>query len=388
MDTSATNPNHHTEIKEVILIKLYPKEQASQYLIIDILSIVFLITMVLTTDSGLSIIAKFLLLAGILFSFYSALWNRDWRLFIACFIGLAFLMFISLVQGSIMLTFGFMFADSIGRAQSKWHIGIIMGMIASIFVSVSWIETGHLFQAESPYLWAIMVVQVLYPALIHYIEKSKKLQNKLVDVNRQLIQEEERRRIARDLHDTLGHSLTMMKLKLELTSKLVEKDPSRVQHELNDVLSTTRSALKEVREIVSDMNFISLNKELLHTEMLLKKVGVSIQIRHHCTDVILSSVEETMLSLCIREATTNILKHSQAKRCQLELTCQQENYQVAIIDNGIGLFQQGRGNGISSMKERMNALEGKATIANYSPVGTILTLQFPLHQHRKGELIL
>ncbi|MGE7090477.1 sensor histidine kinase [Lysinibacillus sp. NPDC048646] len=294
---------------------------------------------------------------------------------------------IGIYEGSIyMLFFGFTFADLIGRAQVKWHIASAMLAIALMFIVVLWIETGELFKIDDPVILPIMMIQLVFPVLIYFVEKAKNLKVELATVNTQLVKQDERQRIARDLHDTIGHTLTMIKLKTELTTKLVDKDPSKVKDELQDILATTRTALKQVRELVSDMNFISLESELSHCEKLLQTADITIKITNKCPKILLSSVEETMLSLCVREATTNIIKHSQAKSCCVEIDYIDHVYTLNIIDDGIGLANQGLGNGISSMKERMSVLQGTATFDNFSNTGTLVSFKLPFQHYRKEPI--
>lgn len=120
---------------------------------------------------------------------------------------------------------------------------------------------------------------------------------------------------------------------------------------LNDFLR-----IKQVREIVSDMNFISLENELYHCKNLFQTANISFKLQNKCSNILLASVEETMLALCLREATTNLLKHSQARNCKVEIDCSDHMYCLKISDDGVGLENKGLGNGITSIKERMNAL--------------------------------
>lgn len=355
---------------------------------IDVVSIIFLISIVLSSDSDLSIVVKGIILSLFLLAFYIALWHRDWRLHLATLTGLLLIAIFGIYINSNLLVFGFMFADLIGRAQAKWHIASAMLAIALMFIIVLWVETGELFKIEDPIIIPIMMIQIIFPLLIYFVEKTKSLKIEIASVNTQLVQQDERQRIARDLHDTIGHTLTMIKIKTELTTKLMDRDPNRAKDELDDILSTTRTALKQVREIVSDMNFISLESELFHCKNLLQTANISFKLNHQSADTLLASVEETMLALCLREATTNLIKHSKARNCNVEIDCIDHNYCLKIADDGVGLENQGLGNGISSMKERMNALQGTASIDNLVTGGTIVTLKLPIQYSRKEERIL
>ncbi len=339
--------------------------------------------MVLSSNSQLPLMAKIIILMLFLVAFYIALWSRDWRLLLASLLGFTLIIILGIYEGSAMLLFGFTFADLIGRAKKKWHIALGMIAIALMFLIVIWFESGASFKLQSQVLLPIMIIQLLFPMLIYYVEKSKKLQSELTVVNTQLVQQEERQRIARDLHDTLGHTLTMIKIKTELTTKLVDKDTMRVKDELNDILATTRTALKQVRELVSDMNFISLESELIHCKQHLQTADISIKINNNCPKLLLASVEETMLALCLREATTNIMKHSQGKKCKIDINYINGILKINIVDDGVGLHNQGHGNGLSSMKERMNALLGNASIDTLPTGGTIVTFTLPIQHYRK-----
>jgi len=339
--------------------------------------------MVLWSHSVLPFMAKIAILGLYLAAFYMALWNRDWKLLLASLVGFLLINILAIYEDIFMLIFGFTFADLLGRAKSKWHIASGMLGMAVMFLIVMRMTTDSLVPADSQVLASMMIIQLVFPVLIYFVEKSKNLQSKLADVNTQLVQQEERQRIARDLHDTIGHTLTMIKVKTELTTKLIDRDPSSVKQELNDILATTRTALKQVRELVSDMNFVSLQTELLHCQQLLQSAHITTTINNHCPKIVLSSVEETMLALCVREATTNMLKHSQAQNCQMTIHCQKGQYTITIQDDGIGLQHKGLGNGINSMKERMHILQGYAMIEGNTTTGTSVLFSIPIQDGKE-----
>jgi two-component system sensor histidine kinase DesK len=365
--------------------KIYPRDQIKQYLLIDVAAVVFLSYIVLSS-SALGLLEDLFLLLIFLASFYMALWHTDWRLLAACMAGIATLSVLGIYTGPSILLFGFIFADLLGRARSKWHIGIGMVAIALMFFLVPWKSEGAFFTPKQFVLLPVMILQMVFPVLIYIKERNKSLQGELDAANQQIqhyIQQEERQRIARDLHDTLGQTLTMIKMKSELAARLIDHNPVHAKKELKDILDTSRTALKQVREVVSDMKFISLESEWEHSRHLLQTAGIELEIKGR--PPLLSSVEETMLALSVREAMTNIVKHSRAKRCIVEQGTTADFYYVRIIDDGVGLVHIGGGNGIQSMKERMKGIGGDALVENGSGGGTTVVLKIPVRHEGKGK---
>ncbi|WCF08295.1 sensor histidine kinase [Paenibacillus thiaminolyticus] len=363
-----------------MIFKIYPRDQIKNYLLIDVIAIVYLFYMVLSSRSNPGLLGSLLLLLSFLVSFYIGLWHRNGYLLAAVLAGLATTALIGMYIDPNLLIFGFIFADLIGRSKSKWHIGIAIAAIALMFILVC----GVYGKRTDNFLFLpLMIVQLLFPIVIYIIEKTKRLQSKLDAANQQLekyIQQEERQRIARDLHDTLGQTLMMIKLKCELANKWVDKDPMQAKEELKDILYTSRIALKQVRELVSDMKFISLAHEIEHCRKLLHTAGIELDIVENGRPPLLASVEETMIALAVREAATNIVKHSQAKQCTIRLETVDNLYCVSITDDGVGLLPTATGNGIQSMKERMQALHGTFTASSSPGGGTALSMQLPLRQ--------
>lgn len=363
-----------------MIFKIYPRDQIKNYLLLDVIAIVYLFYMVLSSSSNPGLVGSLLLLLSFLVCFYIGLWHRNGYLLAAVLAGIATTALIGMYIDTNLLIFGFIFADLIGRSKSKWHIGIGIAAIALMFILVHWERTDNFL------FLPIMIVQMLFPIVIYITEKAKRLQSKLDAANQQLekyIQQEERQRIARDLHDTLGQTLMMIKLKCELANKWVDKDPLQAKEELKDILYTSRIALKQVRELVSDMKFISLAHEIEHSRKLLHTAGIELEIVENGMPPLMASVEETMIALAVREATTNIVKHSQAKQCTIKLETVDNLYCVSITDDGVGLLDQAIGNGIQSMKERMQALHGTFTVDSSPGGGTAIAMQLPLRQPGK-----
>jgi two-component system sensor histidine kinase DesK len=182
----------------------------------------------------------------------------------------------------------------------------------------------------------------------------------------------ERERIARDLHDLLGHTLSVIVLKSELASKLAEKDPQRAAEEIRDVERISREALTEVRAAVRGYHSVGLDAELSHAREALTAAGIAFDAK--VEPVTMSASEESVLALAIREAVTNVVRHAGAKSCRLALRCRFFGCELEIADDGRG-GSGPDGFGLSGMRERVEALGG--TLERDGSEGMRLILRLP-----------
>ena len=183
----------------------------------------------------------------------------------------------------------------------------------------------------------------------------------------------ERERIARDLHDVLGHTLSVIVLKSELASKLVEHDPARAKSEMADVEQTARTALAEVRQAIGGYRSNGLVAELAQARATLETAGITVECEQ--VPVQLPATQESVLSLAVREAVTNVVRHAHAARCRLELKTNDGVCRLSIQDDGLGGFQP-EGNGLTGMRQRVEALGG--TLKRETQGGTRLHITLPL----------
>lgn len=183
----------------------------------------------------------------------------------------------------------------------------------------------------------------------------------------------ERERIARDLHDVLGHTLSVIILKSELAGKLMDRDPARAKSEIADVEQTSRQALAEVRSTIRGYRAHSLEAELKQAKAMLETAGVAVE--SEAIEVSLSPAQESVVAMVVREAVTNVVRHAHARNCHLRLAPFDGSCLLEILDDGRGGCQV-EGNGLRGMRERIEALGG--TLARETSTGTRLTIQFPL----------
>ncbi|MEO1574190.1 MAG: sensor histidine kinase, partial [Pseudomonadota bacterium] len=207
-------------------------------------------------------------------------------------------------------------------------------------------------------------------------ERKQQLANSALSRSREevrrLARMAERERIARDLHDVLGHTLSVITLKAELAGKLVDSDPERAREEMAEVAATSREALASVRETVGNYRRVGLSDEIHTARQSLKRAGVALVT--HVDDVSLSPRHETLLALIVREATTNVIRHAGASECELTLQRADGEITLVIADNGQG-FDGGEGQGMTGMRERLAVLGGTLHVAGHN--GTTLTIRVP-----------
>lgn len=182
----------------------------------------------------------------------------------------------------------------------------------------------------------------------------------------------ERERIARDLHDLLGHTLTMVALKAELAEKLIDSDPVRSRQELTELRDVSRRALKNVRDAISGMHMTSLPQELDRAKEAMATAGVDFAITGSPPQF--NEDTSQTLGLVIREAITNIVRHSLASEARIAFTQSSMGVQIKIGDNGTGEVSLS-GNGLRGIQRRVEALDGELTITTTG--GTTLTIELP-----------
>lgn len=182
----------------------------------------------------------------------------------------------------------------------------------------------------------------------------------------------ERERIARDLHDVLGHTLSLIILKSELASKLADRDPARARDEIRDVERISREALSEVRQAVRGYR-AGLQHELDGAAAMLR--AASIELTTQFAPVPLAAGQEAILALALREAVTNVVRHSEATHCAIDLGRIGDDIRLVVSDDGRGGVKED-GAGISGMRERITALGGR--VSRDGSRGTTLIVTLPL----------
>ncbi|WP_179194720.1 sensor histidine kinase [Bacillus sp. EAC] len=307
-----------------------------------------------------------------------------------------------LISISIVMTvlfsyvyFAFFNAYLIGNKKNRvtfLTLYILHLVITTVSINITIILQEDFMIKQLPFVVITWISVILLPFSIHSRNERGQLEEKLVDANKRisdLVKLEERQRIARDLHDTLGQKLSLIGLKSDLARKLISKDPEQAQNELRDVQQTARTALNEVRKIVSQMRGIRIKDEIIRIKQLLLAAEIEFETPDELTLSNVSLLTENIVSMCLKEAVTNVVKHSRATKCQILINQTRNEIVISVKDNGIGCTSIGnfsKGYGLIGMKERLEFVNG--TLDVVSGEGTTLIMMVPIDvkQIEKEEL--
>ena len=205
-----------------------------------------------------------------------------------------------------------------------------------------------------------------------YIMEQRRVARILEQRTHELEINEERNRMARDMHDILGHSLTVIALKSELAARLVDVAPDQTRTELDEVQSLARSALADVRATVNSYRELSLAGELARATSVLTSAGVRADLP--LTVEVVDPELRELFAWVVREGVTNIVRHAHASLCKVKLTTDS----IEVADDGIGLDSTGTGDGhgLEGLRQRCQDNGADLTIeAPSSGSGTVLRVR-------------
>ena len=295
-----------------------------------------------------------------------------------CALGMIALCFALLpwyVSGLSYFVFGCVFLGALSRA-SVWRYVLALMLLNAVLIA--WARTlGYPWVALA---W--MPVTTVMVGLLVQVERLKHKQDAALrlshDEVRRLAAVGERERIGRDLHDLLGHTLSMVALKADLAARLVERDPAGAQREIGEVGGIARDALAQVRQAVSGIRAAGLAAELASARLLLETDGVAFDymLDDSVAAAGLSPDVETALAMTLREAVTNLQRHARARSAHALFVREGDAIRLTVHDDGRGGAIV-PGNGLSGMRERIEALGGRLCIEGGNG-GTRLEATIPL----------
>ncbi len=261
-------------------------------------------------------------------------------------------------------------AAMFGMLEPSRHAVRGVAAIAVLVLVNGWLIERHWF----PITWAFVFTIIVGAINVHFCEVSRSNARLRLaqDEIEHLAKVAERERIARDLHDLLGHTLSLVILKSELASKLAERDAERARDEIRDVERIARDALAQVRSAVAGYRSDGLQSEVEHARKALSTAGVALDC--DVAPMKLPAAQEAVLAMALREAVTNIVRHSGARRCRIALAVTDASATLTIADDGRG-GNAPFGNGLTGMRERVDILGGSLTREGRG--GTTLTVTLP-----------
>ncbi|MEU8150521.1 sensor histidine kinase [Nonomuraea sp. NPDC048901] len=247
----------------------------------------------------------------------------------------------------------------------------IAGMLAVV------VGSGLLHHSDSTTLLILGLEVVTLGVLFIGVRNTRLLAVQLREAQGEvarLAAADERLRIARDLHDLLGHSLSLIVLKSELAGRLAEDSP-KVLQEIQDIETVARKALTEVREAVTGYRQRSLPEELDNARAVLRAAGVEPLVRVSGTP--LPGLLDGLFGWAVREGTTNVVRHARASSCRIEVTYDGEHAILEIMDDGQGDEPLRLGSGLQGLTERVREAGGNVEVGPGAKAGFRLRVLVP-----------
>jgi two-component system sensor histidine kinase DesK len=243
--------------------------------------------------------------------------------------------------------------------------GITFAVVAmGVVLVLPWIAESF---SHSWYVVPVLLTVALSGLAVRMLEARGAAHRLLTD---EISMAAERDRVARDVHDVLGHSLTVITVKAELAERLVELDPVRARAELAEIQSITRQSLAEIRATVAGLRVTRLTEEIEAAASAL--AGAGIEAHLPADPGVVDPRHRIVLAWAIREAVTNVVRHSHAGRCKVTLG---EDW-LEVADDGRGLGGRKEGNGLRGLRERVHGAGGTVAVgAPASGAGTALRVQ-------------
>jgi two-component system sensor histidine kinase DesK len=234
----------------------------------------------------------------------------------------------------------------------------------------------------------VLVVGIVTISMVRAVTTGRELRAAREEIARLAVMTE-RLRIARDLHDLLGHNLSLIALKSELAGRLIGVAPERATVEIGDVERVARSTLQEVREAVSAYRQPTLSSELHAAHEILFAAGIAYRYEgDESTMGTLPTAVETLLSWAVREGVTNVIRHSRARQCTVRMQRENHSACVEVIDDGVARPQDtasSGGNGLRGLAERVEALDGSFEAGPRLGGGYRLAVSVPVVQSERSD---
>lgn len=290
--------------------------------------------------------------------YFIAYWRRGWRLLpaLAAFGILGTLWAPHNVGANVFFIYGCAFVGWIGPVRRAAF---------AIAAMVAWaMAVAYAWQPHIGYWLPVLVFGTLTGLIGIFdamrVRAAGELRLSQEEV-RQMAQVAERERISRDLHDVLGHTLSVITLKAALAGRLLRREPDRAAAEIGEIERVSRAALGEVREAITGIRAHGLRGELEYARVALKAAGVQVSVDGELSQ--LPPANEAVLAMVLREAVTNVVRHAEASRCRIALRNEGGGTFVEVHDDGRGGIPVA-GGGIQGMRARLATAGGRLDVGD------------------------
>ena len=203
-------------------------------------------------------------------------------------------------------------------------VGAGVAVLVGVAAAMAWTTGSDRFWFLVPMTFSVLLITAIRFSLSKD-EDARRLRE-------ELIRSQQRETVARDVHDVLGHSLTVVAVKTELARRLLATDPDRAAAELDDVLTLARESLAEVRATVGGLRVPALSAQLASARTALDAAGIAARVPGPDAAERVPTAHREVLAWCLREAVTNVVRHSGAQRCTVTL----EPGRLVVTDDGVG----------------------------------------------------
>lgn len=293
------------------------------------------------------------------------------------------LQLVGLAVAALLLSFALAFTNSnwtviavyaaamIAELRPAWRASLGVGVFAAASAGLA-LVTGQpaIYWVLGVFLMVMVGIGNISRAALQ--DKNRELAAAQGEV-RQFAAAAERERIGRDLHDLLGRTLTLIALKADLAARLADSAPDKATAEMRDIAAAAREGLAEVRAAVSGMTGASLSREIAGSKTALAAAGIACKIEGDAEAI--DPGTSAVLAMALREAVTNVIRHSGASTCRIALIEQASGLELKVSDDGDGQAVR-PGGGLAGLTSRLTAAGGELAIEGDTR-GTRLTARVP-----------
>ncbi|MEV4508799.1 histidine kinase [Dactylosporangium sp. NPDC049525] len=271
-----------------------------------------------------------------------------------------------------------LFVGTCGAAVYAGYERVTVALVVLASVLAATVLLGLLHNALSTALITV-IGTVLASGLVGAVRQMQRLIRELQRTRDALATAavaEERLRFSRDLHDLLGHTLSVIVVKAEVVRRIAERDPAAAAAQAADIEDIGRRALVEIREAVTGYRESGLTAELTRAKGVLSSAGITATVQRTADP--LPEAADQLLAWVLREATTNVVRHSGAQRCDIEISTVDGAAALSVVDNGGTASGAAFGNGLRGLTERLGAVGGTLQAGTRDGGGFAVVARLPL----------